>query len=200
MSKGADTRERILRAALAMACTEGLSALHLNPIATRAGLTKSGLYAHFGARETLQLATLDAAAARFRLAVVVPAKSAGAGLAQLEGIFARWLAWPANAGLAGRCPFLGAVATAASLAPPVQERLRRQLLGFHALIEPLVAAAARRGHLAPATQPGQFAHELLALRHGHQIAHDFLGDPEALARTRTAFRALVARGADAGIG
>jgi AcrR family transcriptional regulator len=193
MGKGARTRATILTAAVETACRGGLDGLNLKPLADRVGMTKSGLYAHFGSKEALQLATLEHAAELFQTRIVAPAKAEPAGLPRLEGVFERWLEWPHNAGLPGNCPFFAGVVEFAEGEGPVRGRLVRLFRDFRQVIEQLVASAVRHGHLRPGTDPAQFAHELLALRYAHHWADGFMHDAAALARTRTAFARLVGR-------
>ena len=193
MGKGADTRATILTAAVDTACTHGLDGLNLQPLADRVGMTKSGLYAHFGSKEALQVATLERAAELFQGQVVAPAKQEAAGLPRLEGVFGRWLEWPANAGFAGHCPFFAAVAQFDDVDGPVRLRLLRLFHDFRHVIVQLAASAVRHGHLRPATDPDQFAHELVALRYAHHWADGFMREPRALERTRTGFARLTGR-------
>jgi AcrR family transcriptional regulator len=194
MTKGADTRTAILRSAVETACLNGFNGLNLQPLAGRVGLTKSGLYAHFGSKEALQVAALERAAELFQQTVVAPAKLEAAGLPRLQGVFERWLEWPASAGLPGNCPFFAAVVELDDNDGPLRERLVRLFRDFQQVVEQLVASATRHGHLKPGTEPAQVAHELLALRYAHHWASGFMRDPAAMSRTRTAFAALLARG------
>jgi AcrR family transcriptional regulator len=194
MRKGLVTRQAILQSAVETACLQGLAGLNLQPLADRVGLTKSGLYAHFGSKEALQLATLGRAAELFQQSVVAPAKTERAGLPRLEGVFARWLEWPGRAGLPGSCPFFAAVGELDDAEGPVRDRLVRMFRDFQQVVEQLVASAVRHGHLAAGTDPTQFAHELLALRYAHHWSAGFMRDPGAAARTGRGFAALVARG------
>jgi AcrR family transcriptional regulator len=68
------------------ACLNGLAGVSLQPLADRVGMTKSGLYAHFGSKEALQLATLESATERFLETVVAPSKGAAPGLPRLEDL------------------------------------------------------------------------------------------------------------------
>jgi len=194
VSKGTETRARILAAAVETACLTGFNGLNLQPLAVRARLTKSGLYAHFGSKEALQVAALERAAALFQQTIVAPAKAEGAGLPRLRGVFHRWLEWPGRAGLPGHCPFFAAVVEFDHDEGLVRARLTRLFRDFQQVIEQLVASAVRHGHLPEGTSPTQFAHELLALRYAHHWAQDFMRDPQAMMRTREAFAALVGRG------
>ena len=171
-------------AAVETACLAGFEGLNLKPLADRVGMTKSGLYAHFGSKEALQLATLEHAAALFQTRIVAPAKTEPAGLPRLEAVFERWLEWPRNAGLPGNCPFLAAVAEFDDASGPVRDRLVRLFRDFREVIEQLVASAVRHGHLRMDTDPPQFAHELLALRYAHYWAQGFMHDPQARTRAR----------------
>ena len=193
MGKGARTRATILTAAVETACLGGFDGLNLKPLADRVGMTKSGLYAHFGSKEALQIATLEHAAELFQTRVVAPAKLEPAGLPRLEGVFSRWLDWPGNAGLPGNCPFFAGVVEFDDGEGPVRERLVRLFRDFRQVVEQLVASAVRHGHVRAGTDPAQFAHELLALRYAHHWAHGFMRDPAALARTRAAFARLAGR-------
>jgi AcrR family transcriptional regulator len=195
MGKGTRTRATILTAAVETACLAGFEGLNLQPLADKVGMTKSGLYAHFGSKEALEVATLEHAAELFQTLIVAPAKSEPAGLPRLERVFERWLDWPHNAGLPGNCPFFAGVVEFDDAEGPVRERLVRLFRDFRAVIEQLVASAVRHGHLPAGTDPAQFAHELLGLRYAHHWAHHFMRDPLALARTRAAFAKLVGRAA-----
>jgi AcrR family transcriptional regulator len=194
MTKGSRTRTRILTAAVETACLNGFNGLNLQPLADRVGLTKSGLYAHFGSKEALQVAGLEHAAALFQLTVVAPAKAEPAGLPRLTGVFERWLEWPGAAGLPGHCPFFAGIAEFDDQEGPVRDRLTRLFRDFQQVLEQLVGSAVRHGHLRTGTVPEQFAHELVALRYAHHWAQDFMRDPASDARTRAAFAALTGRG------
>ena len=193
MSKGADTRATILTAAVETACLHGLDGLNLKPLADRVGMTKSGLFAHFGSKQALQVATLDRAAELFQTRIVAPAKQEPAGLPRLEGVFGRWLEWPANAGFRGYCPFFAAVVECGDVDGPVRERLARLFRDFRQVIEQLAASAVRHGHLPSSSDPAQMAHELVALRYAHHWAEGFMRDPAGHERTRAGFARLTGR-------
>lgn len=191
--KGSKTRNRILTAAVETACISGFNGLSLQPLAVKVGLTKSGLYAHFGSKETLQLAAVEHAAALFQQVVVAPAKTAPAGLPRLRGVFERWLEWPGGAGITGHCPFFAAVVVIEEAEGPVRERLMRLFRDFREVLEQLVASAVRHGHVPTGTVPRQFVHEVVALRYAHHWGRDFMRERETAARTRAAFAALISR-------
>ena len=194
MAKGSRTRSRILGVAVETACTHGINGLNLQPLADRAGLTKSGLYAHFRSKEALQLATLEHAAGLFQQTVVAPAKTAPPGLPRLRGVFERWLEWPRAAGLPGHCPFFAAAVESDDGDGPVRERLMRLFRDFREVLEQLVASGVRHGHLPAGTVPRQLVHELVALRYAHHWGRDFMRESATTERTATAFAALIARG------
>jgi AcrR family transcriptional regulator len=92
-SKGAATRDMIVERAYMIAASAGLEGLSIGPLADTVGMSKSGVFAHFGSREDLQLAVLDTAALRFGEHTLIPALKAGRGLPRLRAIFANWLDW-----------------------------------------------------------------------------------------------------------
>lgn len=92
-SKGVATRELILDRAYAIACREGVEGLSIGALALATGMSKSGVFAHFGSREDLQLAVLDVGGQRFGEAVLIPALRRPRGLARLRSIVAGWYDW-----------------------------------------------------------------------------------------------------------
>src|SRR5688572_11771170 len=110
MSKGEQTRERIVDKAWQLASRDGLSGLSLGKLAGELGLSKSGLFAHFGSKEGLEVEVLKAAAERFTEQVLRPALSAPRGVARLRKLFKNWLSWANDPEQPGGCIFMAAAA------------------------------------------------------------------------------------------
>jgi len=92
-TKGAATRESIVARAYDIARASGVEGLSIGPLAAAVGMSKSGVFAHFGSREDLQLAVLEEAALRFGNAVLMPALSQPRGLPRLRAIMEHWFEW-----------------------------------------------------------------------------------------------------------
>src|SRR3954453_13981664 len=90
-TKGPQTRAAILERAVDLASVEGLEGLTIGRLATELQMSKSGLFAHFGSKEELQLATIDAARRRFVDHVVRPSRDLPRGRARLEALLEDWL-------------------------------------------------------------------------------------------------------------
>src|SRR3712207_3407465 len=103
--RGARTRESILQAAADLASVEGLEGLTIGRLASELGMSKSGLFAHFGSKEELQLATHDAAQRRFVDAVVAPSRGLPRGRARLERVLTDWLSYFRGEVFHGGCFF-----------------------------------------------------------------------------------------------
>src|SRR5688572_22653645 len=108
MSKGAETRAAILQQAAAIAAVDGLEGLSIGRLAGAAGLSKSGLFAHFGSKEALQRAVLEAVVEDFRASVILPALREPTGVGRLDELFTGWIDWAAAERKSGGCPLLGA--------------------------------------------------------------------------------------------
>src|SRR5882672_10694118 len=93
MRKGEQTRTLILNEAVALASRVGLEGLSIGALAGRLEMSKSGLFAHFGSKQDLQLQTLKQAQLRFEETVFHPALKTPGGLPRLRALFANWLAW-----------------------------------------------------------------------------------------------------------
>ena len=108
MSKGNETRSRILRHAARVASRDGLGGLSIGELAAQLQMSKSGLFAHFGSKEDLQIEVLRAASAEFAERVIAPALKQPRGPARLRAIFEGWLAWASDPEVPGGCVFAGA--------------------------------------------------------------------------------------------
>jgi AcrR family transcriptional regulator len=108
VSKGLETRDRILRQAMRVVSKDGLEGLSIGPLADSLGMSKSGLFAHFGSKEELQLEVLRTAATDFEETVIRPALKAPRGPERLRRMFENWLRWAASSDRKGGCLFAGA--------------------------------------------------------------------------------------------
>jgi AcrR family transcriptional regulator len=192
MGKGAETKERILDQAVRLASRDGLEGLTIGTLSSELGLSKSGLFAHFGSKDELQLQILQAAVTRFEDTVIRPALAAPRGEPRLRALFERWLIWIDDPSMPGGCPLITA-AVEFDDRPGAQQTFlieaQRRRCQFMAKA---VQMAIDAGHFRPDLDPEQITFELDALVQGYQYARRLLRDPKAGERVRTAFERLLA--------
>ena len=189
MSKGEQTRQAILGRAFELASVVGVSGLTIGRLAEETGLSKSGLFAHFGSKEALDVAVVEEASRQFVQEVMVPALREPRGEPRVRALFDRWLVWGQRP---GGCFFVGASAELDDRVGPSRDALARADKDWLDELAKAARIAVREGHFAAALDPDQFAFELNGIMLGFHQFHRFLREPEALARTRRAFDRLVA--------
>jgi AcrR family transcriptional regulator len=160
---GQRTRATILRAAASLATVEGLEGLSVGHLADAIGMSKSGLYAHFGSKEELQLSTIDEAERIFQQEVVQPALAARPGLAQLAAACEAFFNYVQRRVFPGGCFFAATALEMGARPGPVRDRLAAIQSDFGALLQ-LFADAALEQHELPASEDAErLAFELHAI-------------------------------------
>ncbi|PYS28207.1 MAG: TetR family transcriptional regulator [Acidobacteria bacterium] len=194
MTKAAlPTRSRIIETGTNLLSTSGLSGITLGTLAERTGMSKSGLFAHFGSKEEVQLSLLEHTAQIAAEHVVAPAMRAAEGLPRLKALFRNWLGWTARAGLAGGCPIAAGIFELDDTEGPVREQLLQMEKSWRALLAQHVAQAVDLGHLRRDLDIEQFVWELCGIYLSHHAFLRFVRDPRADKRARIAFDALLGR-------
>lgn len=188
MTKGALTRQAILDHGVEVAATVGLDGLTIGSLANRTGMSKSGLYAHFGSKETLQLDVLRHAREQFSDLVVRPALTVARGEPRLRVLFERWSAAERSP---GSCLFVKAASEFDDRAGPVHDQLAQDHQDMLDSIAQMCRAAISEGHFRDDVDPDQFAHELYGVMLVYFLTRRLLGSPTATARTRRAFEHLL---------
>ncbi len=187
--RGNVTRESILQAAADLASVEGLEGLTIGRLATELGMSKSGLFAHFGSKEELQLATIGAARRRFVDHVVKPSRSLPRGRARLEALMNDWLAYFRSEVFDGGCFFHAIKAEFDSRpANAVREVVTEDVRQFLGLLTREIRKAQEAGDLDPAVEPEQLAFELDALGAAANQQFQLMQDPAVFDRAATAIR------------
>jgi AcrR family transcriptional regulator len=192
MSKGEQTRLAILDAALAQASETGFESITIGALAERAGLSKSGLFAHFGSREELQVAAIDLAAARFAEVVFLPALKAKRGLPRLKALFEAWLGWTDRIGLPHGCPMLAAAVEFDDRPGPMRDAVVGHFQRLDVELRRAVGLAVEEGHFSRRLDLEQFLFDLMGILHAHHYHARLLNDARARARAQAAFARLVA--------
>lgn len=192
MSKGDDTRSMILDRAIRMASRTGLEALTIGELSSEVGLSKSGLFAHFGSKENLQLAVVQAAASVFTDQVVRPAFRAPRGEPRIRALVENWLAWTHSSLLPGGCLFVQLTAELDDQPGPVRDLVVALQRDWMDLLAESADRARAEGHFKPSLDPGQFAFSLHSLMLGFHHHDRLLGDPLAHQRLTAAVEALLA--------
>jgi AcrR family transcriptional regulator len=190
MSKGDDTREAILDEAIGLASRVGLHGLTIGSLAAQSRLSKSGLFAHFRSKESLQVQVLDHAAAMFVDAVVRPALAAPRGERRVRELFERWLAW-CGADLPAGCIFIVSTSEFDDEPGPVRDRVVRVQRDWMDTIATVFRTGITEGQFRAAADPDQFAHELYGIVLAYHHARRLLRDPQAERRARSALERLL---------
>jgi AcrR family transcriptional regulator len=191
MSKGEHTRAAILDAALAQASEGGFESLTIGALAGRAGLSKSGLFAHFGSREELQIAAIEAAAARFTETVFIPALKAKRGLPRLRALFEGWLDWTARSGLAHGCPMQAAAIEFDDRPGPVRDAVVEHFARLEREVGRAVELAVSQGHLQENLDVAQFVFDMVAIILAYYHAARLFDRAKAESHARKAFDRLI---------
>lgn len=191
MSKGDETRERIVDRAWRLASRDGLSGLSIGKLATELGLSKSGLFAHFGSKEGLEVEVLKAGAERFTEQVMRPAFTAPRGLPRVRKLFKGWLAWVTDPAQPGGCVLFAAAAELDDSEGPQRDFLVSSQTSLLAALAKSARLAVETGELRRDLDCDQFAFELLGIVMAYHHARRLLRDPKAEARARAAFDRLL---------
>jgi AcrR family transcriptional regulator len=162
--RGDRTRRAILTAAVNVASVEGLEGLSIGRLATELEMSKSGLFAHFGSKEELQISTVRAAAAIFAHRVILPAQEQfEPGIARLQGMLDNWLDYMEEGTFAGGCFFAAATIEMDGRPGPVRDCVAEQMTRWGSALADYAREAIERGELRDDTDPEQLAFELDAL-------------------------------------
>jgi AcrR family transcriptional regulator len=190
-TKGEETRAQILAAAVEQASARGFESLTIGSLAERTGLSKSGLFAHFGSKLDLQVAALDEAARQFTEQVFLPALKAPRGVKRLRALFENWITWPQRAHLPGGCPIDAATREYDHHPGPMRDAvIERQRLLDRELAK-TVQLAIDTGELAKDTDPAEVAFSVLGIVLVFYRSALSLGAEEGTRRARNAFDRLL---------
>ncbi len=191
--KALSTKQKILIEGLAMASSEGLDATTLGVLAQKAGMSKSGLYAHFRSKDELQIQILKTAEALARREVLDPSLQAEPGLPRLRAFLRHLIQWTRRANLPGGCPFVAAAAEFDDREGPVRDHVASTLGNWIDFLEQCAGEAIDLGHLAPETDRHQFAFQVCGIYLMHHTASRLLRRPDADDTALRAFESLAAQ-------
>jgi AcrR family transcriptional regulator len=195
MGKGEQTREAILLHALKLATKVGFEGLTIGRLADELKLSKSGLFAHFGSKESLQVKVLELASRRFIDEVVRPALVAPRGIRRVRALFEHWLAWETSPSLPGGCPFNAAATELDDRPGAARDFVVRSQHDWLETIANTARTAVQEGDFEAGLECEQFAYELQSIMLGYAHASRLMKDPKARARTEAAFDGLLRRAA-----
>jgi AcrR family transcriptional regulator len=192
LQKGQQTRAAILEAALGLASSMGLEGLSIGALAEVMQMSKSGVFAHFGSREELQISVVREYHDKFEEEVFFPAIHEARGLPRLRRLFENWIK-RVSVEIDSGCIYISGAVEFDDRPGPVRDALVSMVRDWHAALEKSIRIAIDEGHLKPDTDPPQMLFEthglILALHHDAR----FLRLPGALDRARTAFDRIVAQ-------
>ena len=159
-SDGIRTRRAILEEAARLATVEGLDGLSLGRLADGVGMSKSGLFAHFGSKEELQLATVETASEIFDELVIGPAVAAPNGVERIRALTEGFLRHVEVAVFPGGCFFASVAAELDTRSGPVRDMALAVVAEWIGMLEQAVSDAQGEGLLDPEVDPAQLAFEL----------------------------------------
>jgi AcrR family transcriptional regulator len=172
LGKGEQTRAGIVDAALQIAAQQGLEGLTIGQLAEHRQMSKSGVFAHFGSREELQIMVLEAHEARFIADVLRPSLARPRGLERLAAIFEAWVARTVSTAPHG-CIFISGAAEYDDRSGPVRDVLVRMVRGWQRELVRAVSQAIESHQLEASTDPEQVVFELhgiiLTLHHDGRL-------------------------------
>lgn len=192
MQKGQQTKATIIEAALGLATQIGLEGLSIGAIAEVTQMSKSGVFAHFGSREELQISVIREYFSRFEQEIFYPSLQADRGLPRVRALFSNWMKRVAVEIQSG-CIFISGAAEFDDRPGPVRDALASSVQTWMQALHRAIEQAQECGQLRVDADPQQIAFEIhgliLALHYGAR----FLKNPGSLERANTAFANILVR-------
>jgi AcrR family transcriptional regulator len=188
VTKGEETRQAILSRAFELATIGGVSGLSIGRLAEATGLSKSGLFAHFGSKEALEVAVVEEAARQFVQEVMVPALKKPRGEPRVRALYEQWHEWGKRP---GGCFFVGASAELDDRPGPARDALVRACKDWIDELAKAARIAVAEGHFKSDLDPEQFAFEIYGIMLSTHTFARFLHDRDAIDRAQRAFDRLL---------
>ncbi len=192
MSKGEETRGRIVDRALRLASRDGFRGLTIGTLAEELGLSKSGLFAHFGSKDELQLQVLEAAVDRFKRDVIRPGLEAARGEPRLRAFFDNWLRWGNDRQMPGGCVIVAAAVEFDDQPGPQREMVEKAQRDWHAALAKAARIAVDEGHFRADVDTRQLAFDVQSIVLGFHHAKRLLREPNAERWAKEAFDRVLA--------
>ena len=187
-TKGQRTRNSILEVAAALATEEGLDPLSIGRLADAMGMSKSGLFAHFGSKEELQLATVDHAAKLFVAEVIDPARSAPRGLARIWALCDHMIGYAERQVFPGGCFFAATSFEFNNRPGPVRDRIEEMIRSWLSYLEHAVEQAQEAGELDAKVSAREIAFQLDAFAQASNAQYQLFRDPQVFDDARRAIQ------------
>jgi AcrR family transcriptional regulator len=186
--KGERTRQAILDVAAALATEEGLEPLSIGRLAEATGMSKSGLFAHFGSKLELQLATVDHAASLFVAEVIDPARQAPKGLARVWALCDRMNDYAERQVFPGGCFFAATSSEFNNRPGPVRDRIVEMIRSWLSYVEHAVEQAQAAGEIDPTVDAHEIAFQLDAFAQAANLNFQLFKDDQVFGEARRAIR------------
>ena len=192
LAKGRQTRAAIVDMALRMAAQLGLEGLSIGTLADAMGKSKSGVFAHFGSRDELQIAIVREYHARFEAEVFLPALGQPRGLPRVRALFDNWMRHT-SAELDSGCIFISGAIEFDDRPGPVRDALAESVHAWMGAMTRAVAQACEEGHLSPDADPHPITFEIHGLILALHYEARFLRRAGAIQRTKQGFDNILRR-------
>lgn len=192
LQKGQQTKAAIVDAALGLATQIGLEGLSIGALAEVMQMSKSGVFAHFGSREELQISVVREYHHRFEEEVFYPAMAAPRGLPRLRALFDNWMK-RTSVEIDSGCIYISGAVEFDDRPGPVRDALASSVNTWLTAMKRAIEIAVAEGHLRADTDAGQMGFEIHAQILALHYEARFLRNPESLRRALTAFEGIVGR-------
>jgi AcrR family transcriptional regulator len=192
LQKGQQTKAAIVDAALGLATQIGLEGLSIGALAEVTQMSKSGVFAHFGSREELQISVIREYHNRFEEEVFYPATRVDRGLPRLRAMFANWMK-RTSVEIDSGCIYISGAVEFDDRPGPVRDALASSVQTWHAAMKRAITLAKEEGHVAPMVDEDQMLFEIHGLILALHYEARFLKNPGSIARANAGFENILQR-------
>jgi len=190
--KGEQTKAAIVRAAMREAGVSGVNAISIGSLASSTGMSKSGLFSHFGSKEALQMSVLEAVIDKFTDRVIVPALKTKDGVARLETLFDLFIAWMREKDYEAGCPVMALSLELTGQPGPMRDFIAEKQKEWMDMLARMAAKCVASGQFRADLDIGQFAFEFEGIAFGYNFSRYLLNDMRSEEMARSAFARLMA--------